>query len=103
MTEPIRIRSRTADGLTEVRILMPHPMETGMRQGSDGVLLPAHHITEVRVTVADRPVFAASMSYAVAQDPLLSFRFRGGRPGERLRVSWTDNLGEQRSDDALLG
>ena len=102
MPEPIRIRTRRSEGLTEVRILMPHPMETGMRQGADGHLLPAHYITEVRVSVEERPVFAASMSYAVSQDPLLSFRFKGGRPGDRLRVSWTDNLGQQRSDEALL-
>ena len=32
MTEPIRIRARVHDGITDVQILMPHPMETGMRQ-----------------------------------------------------------------------
>ena len=102
MPEPIRIRTRRSEGQTEVRILMPHPMETGMRQGADGRLLPAHYITEVKVSLEARPVFAASMSYAVSQDPLLSFRFKGGLPGDRLRVSWTDNLGGQRSDEALL-
>jgi hypothetical protein len=33
---------------------------------------------------------------------VLAFRFRGGHSGERLRVSWTDSRGEQRSDEAPI-
>jgi sulfur-oxidizing protein SoxZ len=99
-SEPCRIRARTKDGFTDVLVLMPHPMETGLRKGPSGQFVPAHHITEVNISLAGRPVLTAHLSIAVARDPLLSFRFRGGRPGERLAVRWTDNLGHQRSDQA---
>jgi len=102
MPQPIRIRARVRDGVADVTILMPHPMETGLRQDESGRVVPAHFITHVSVTVADRSVFAARISFAVARDPLLNFRFSGAASGQRLRVAWTDSLGEVRIDEASI-
>jgi sulfur-oxidizing protein SoxZ len=98
MGMPIRIRARAAQGHTEVTLLMPHPMETGMRKDDSGNFVPAHFITDMQVVAAGRVVLQARLSQAVSQDPLLSFRYRGGQPGDRLQVSWTDSRGDQRSD-----
>jgi sulfur-oxidizing protein SoxZ len=102
MSLPIRIRARVRNGVTDVTIQMIHPMDTGLRVDDSGRAIPAHFITHVSVTLGERPVLFARMSFAVSQDPLLNFRFSGGLVGERLRVSWTDNLGEVRVDEALL-
>jgi sulfur-oxidizing protein SoxZ len=99
---PIRIRARAKDGMTEVMVLMPHPMETGLRRGSDSKLVPSHFITDVSVSVAGRVVLEAKMSQAVSADPLLSFRFRGGQPGQLISVSWADNKGRQRTDTVTI-
>jgi len=100
---PIRIRARSKEGSTEVLVLMPHPMETGLRKNASGELAPAHYITNAQVWCESRMVFGAKLSIAVAKDPLLSFRFEGGRPGDHIRVTWRDNLGEQRTDVATIG
>jgi sulfur-oxidizing protein SoxZ len=102
MTDPIRIRARSKGDLTEVLVLMPHPMETGLRKDAAGALVEAHFITDVRVTTGGRTVLDARMSIAVSQDPLLGFRFRGGRPGDRISVTWTDNKGETRTDETVI-
>lgn len=102
MSQPIRIRARLVDGLAHVHVLMPHPMETGMRQGEGGRLVPAHHITDVDVTLDGRTVFAARMSIAVSRDPLLSFRLADARAGQTLRVAWTDTQGQSRADEAIV-
>ena len=101
-TSPIRIRARLRDGLTEVHVLMPHPMETGLRADAAGLRVAAHHITDVQIKVGDRPVLSARMSMAVSQDPLLSFRFKGGSLGDRVTVAWTDTRGEQRTDEISI-
>jgi sulfur-oxidizing protein SoxZ len=98
----MRIRARLHDGVTEVQLLVPHPMETGMRQDAAGQPVPAHHITQLQASVGERLVFSAQMSIAVARDPLLSFRFRGARAGDRLSVAWTDNRGLVRADEAVI-
>lgn len=100
--QPIRIRALLRDGVVDVRVLMPHPMETGMRRDPAVGLVPAHHISDVKVTLGQRTVFAARMSIAVSRDPVLAFRFAGAKAGERLRVSWVDSRGEVRSDDAVI-
>jgi sulfur-oxidizing protein SoxZ len=102
LNQPIRIRARLKDGVTEALILMPHPMETGLHKDESGSLRPAHFITDVRVTVAGRTVLDARLSMAVSRDPLLAFRFRGAAAGERISVAWTDNRGDRRTDEALI-
>lgn len=102
VSDPTRIRSRLRDGLTEVLLLIPHPMETGMRKDDSGAFVPSRYITEVKVTVAGRTVLEARMSQAVSHDPLLTFRFRGGAAGDRVEVTWTDSQGDRRSDQLRL-
>lgn len=102
MAEPIRIRARLKDGVVEAHVLMPHPMETGFRHDDQGRLIAAHYIDEVRIEAAGRTVLTARMGIAIAADPLLTFRFRGARAGDRITATWTDNLGETRTDGALV-
>ena len=102
MGDPIRIRARVKDGVTEAHVLMPHPMETGFRHDESGHLVEPHYITNVRIEVAGRAVLTARMSIAVSADPLLTFRFRGASPGDRVTVAWTDNLGDARTDEAIV-
>ncbi len=103
MTNPTRIRAVAKDGVTEVRLLMSHAMETGRRKDAGGKLVPAHYITEVAVRHNDRVVLAARFGPSVSANPYLAFRFRGGAKGDRLAVSWTDNRGESRSDEQRIG
>jgi sulfur-oxidizing protein SoxZ len=103
MSESIRIRCRLRGDVAEVQVLMPHPMETGLRVNEAGMLVPAHHITDVAVTLAERSVFSATMSFAVSRDPLIAFRVSGARAGQRLRVTWRDSNGDTRADDTVIG
>lgn len=101
MANPIRIRARQDGDVTEVLMLLAHPMETGLRKDGAGALVAAHYITDVRVLAEGRPVLEARLSQAVSQDPLISFRFRGGKRGGRITVSWTDSQGDRRQDDVI--
>ncbi len=100
--QSIRIRTKMKNDVTEVYVLMPHPMETGMRKDDAGRFVPAHYISDVRISVAGRPVLAAKMGIAVSQDPLLYFRIKDARQGDLLRVAWTDNMGDQRVDEVSI-
>ncbi len=102
MAEPMRIRALFKDGITDVHVLMPHPMETGFRTDDAGRPIVAHYITDVEIAVQGRIVLSATLSRAVSQDPLLYFRFTGGRADDIIRVTWTDTRGERRSDEAKI-
>jgi sulfur-oxidizing protein SoxZ len=102
MTDPMRVRAIESAGVTEVKILMKHDMETGLRKDSAGKLVPAHFIQHVSVKHKDREVLSAQFGTSISKDPFLGFKFKGGVKGDKVSVTWTDNLGEKRSDEASI-
>lgn len=98
----MRIRARAEGDVVEVKILVSHVMETGLRKDQEGGLVPAQFIQFLTVTHQGRSVLSAQWGPAVSANPFLSFKFRGGRKGETLTVSWTDNTGDSRSDEAPI-
>lgn len=100
---PIKIRTKRKDGLTLVRILIDHPMETGRRKDEvTGTPVPAHFITEVSIEHNGRLLATGELSTAVSRNPYLSVRFKGGKPGDRIRVSWVDNRGQSESAETKM-
>lgn len=102
MAEPMRIRAVMAAGKVEVRVLMTHEMETGLRKDASGKLIPAHFIQNVTVTHNNRTVLSAQWGPAVSRNPFLHFRFAGGKPGEKVTITWTDNKGDRRTDETTI-
>jgi sulfur-oxidizing protein SoxZ len=102
MADPMRIRATMASEKVEVRVLMSHEMETGQRKDARGNVVPAHFIQNVTVTHAGKTVLSAQWGPAISRNPFLHFRFRGGKPGEKVTISWVDNKGEKRTDEATI-
>lgn len=102
MADPMKIRASAKDGITEVKVLMNHEMETGQRKDSSGNIVPAHFITEVTAEHNGRQVLAAQFGTAVSKNPLLAFKFKGGTKGDKITVSWVDNKGDKRTDEAQI-
>ena len=102
MASPMRIRAAAKDGVTEVRVLMSHVMETGQRKDSAGAVIPAHFITEVSAEHNGRQVLAAQFGTAVSKNPYLAFKFKGGAKGDKLAVTWMDNKGDKRTDEVQI-
>ena len=91
---PMKMRATAQGGVTEIRVLMAHPMETGQRKGPDGKLVPAHFIQNVTVRMNGKTVVEGQISQAVSRNPVFSFRVKGGAKGDKVEVSWIDNQGE---------
>lgn len=102
MADPMRLRAMNNGEHTEIKILMRHDMETGQRKEADGKLVPAHFIQHVEVKWQDKVVFDAMFGTSIAKDPYLAFKFKGGKKGELVKVSWRDNKGESRSDEVAI-
>ena len=102
MPDPMRIRAVAKDGGVSVKVLMSHEMETGQRKDSAGKPIPAHFIQHVSATWQGKVVLSAQWGTAVSKNPFLEFSFKGGQKGERIQVTWTDNKGEKRTDEATI-
>ena len=94
MANTIKIRTKLSNDIAEVKSLIVHPMETGARKDPDtGELVPRHHITQLIFANNGEPVMVANFSTAVSKNPYFSFKFRGAKTGDTLKISWVDNLG----------
>lgn len=95
MSEPIKIRATVKGSDGEVRVLLPHPMESGLRRDAAGQLMPAHYITSVTISLNGRPVIEGGLGTAVSVNPLFAFQLTGIKAGDKLAVSWVDNKGQR--------
>ncbi len=102
MAEPMRIRAQAQGGNTVVRVLMQHEMETGQRRDSAGKVIPAWHITDVSAQHNGKTVLTAYWGPAVSKNPFMQFTIKGGKAGDKIGVTWKDNRGDSRSDEAVV-
>ena len=102
MAEPMKIRAALQGDVADVRILMMHPMETGQRKDAKGDIVPLHFIRSVVVTHNGKPVLDAQWSQAVSRNPFLGMRVRGAKAGDKVSVTWVDNKGDKRTDEATV-
>jgi sulfur-oxidizing protein SoxZ len=91
------------DGVTTVKILISHPMDTGLvKDKKTGNLIPAHFIQEVVCEHNGNNVMTAEWGPAVSKNPYLSFRFKGAKAGDTVKVNWVDNQGNSDSGEATI-
>ncbi|HEV3240609.1 MAG TPA: thiosulfate oxidation carrier complex protein SoxZ [Casimicrobiaceae bacterium] len=102
MADPMKIRASVVGDSTEVKVLMSHEMETGQRKDAQGQTIPAWFIQNVTVAWNAKTVLSAQWGTAVSKNPFLSFRFKGGAKGDKVTVTWTDNRGDKRTDEAAI-
>lgn len=102
MGEQIKIRAQVKGEITEIRILMQHPMETGQRKDENGQTLAAHFIQTFSVNHNGKPMIDGQLNTAIAKNPLFAFKARGIRTGDKLSVNWQDSTGDKRQDEITV-
>ena len=102
MGDPMRIRAQAAGDKVTVRVLMSHEMETGQRKDSAGKTIPAWFIQDVTATHNGKAVMTAQWGPSVAKNPFLQFAVKGAKAGDKIAVSWLDNKGDKRTDEATV-
>ena len=102
MADPMKIRAQAADGVTTVRVLMSHEMETGLRKDAEGKTVPAWFIREVSAELNGQTVMTAQWGASVSKNPYLQFRIKGAKAGDEVSVSWIDDRGDSNEAAAKI-
>jgi sulfur-oxidizing protein SoxZ len=76
----------------EVKTLVAHVMETGLRRGADGKPIPRMIINTFTCTLNGKFVFGCNPESAVSANPYFQFRFRPEESGV-LAFTWIDDEG----------
>ena len=93
MADNMKMRAQLKGDYVEVKVLMSHPMETGRRKADDDNVVPAHFVQLLTATLNGKPVLEAQWGTGIAKNPYLTFRLKGANIGDKVAVTWHDNLG----------
>ncbi len=103
MADPMKIRALMKGDIAEIRVLVSHPNETGLSKDAEtGKPIPAHFIQIVAVDVAGRRVVEGQTNTAISKNPVFGFKVKGAKAGDKVTISWLDNTGAKRSDEATI-
>jgi sulfur-oxidizing protein SoxZ len=80
------------DEIFEVRTLISHPMETGLRRDGAGKIIPRDLIHRFSCRYNNDLVFSVDLHEAMAANPFLAFHLRAGDSG-RLQFAWEEDDG----------
>jgi sulfur-oxidizing protein SoxZ len=98
----IKLRTKAKDGIVEVKALIKHPMETGLRKDKKtGEKIPAHFIKEVVITANGTEVMKADWNFSISKNPYLSFSYKGAA-GDKVKLTWKDNQDKSESKEAVV-
>ena len=76
----------------EIKTLISHPMETGLRKDDKGQTIPRKIIKNFTCTYAGRPAFSAELEPAISANPFIAFYVKADQSG-LLAFTWTDDDG----------
>jgi sulfur-oxidizing protein SoxZ len=103
MANTIKVRAKLAGDVTTVKALVSHPMETGLvKDKKTGQIIPAHFIQEVVCEHNGNVVMTALWGPAISKNPYLSFRFKGAKVGDTLKMRWVDNKGGSDAEETVI-
>lgn len=89
----MKMRAQLKGDVVEVKVLMSHPMETGLRKDDFDRLIPAHFVQLLTATLNGKPVLEAQWGTGISKNPYLTFRLKGVKVGDIVAVTWHDNHG----------
>ena len=102
MADPMKIRAQMKGDVCDIKILMSHPMETGMRKDTAGAAIPMHFIKSFTVAVNGKVVVDGQVAQSVSRNPVFGFLAMGAKAGDKVTVKWIDNKGDSRTDEATV-
>jgi sulfur-oxidizing protein SoxZ len=76
----------------EIKTLIAHVMETGLRKDQDGKIIPRKIINKFTAEFNGKPVFSVDIEPAVAANPYMQFTAKVEESGT-FRFTWVDDDG----------
>lgn len=98
----MKIRAKLSGDMLEIKLIISHPMETGRKKDDAGDLIPAHFIQLVNIMLNNKTLLETQWGTGIAKNPYLTIRAKGAKVGDKITVSWLDNMGESGTQEALV-
>lgn len=90
-----------AGSVVQLKTLIKHPMESGLRKDSAGNPIPEHYIKSVKATYDGKTVLSADWTAGISSNPFFAFYVRASKTGP-VTVTWEDSMGKTFESTAEL-
>ncbi len=102
MSIKIRIRGKSVNGVAEIKALIKHPMESGVRlDQKTGKPFPAEFIDTVSVLVNGNKAIDSQWSGAISSNPYLAIKVNA-KVGDEVSIQLSDNTGATGTESITL-
>ncbi len=93
----ISIKTEYNNGITHVKILIRHVMETGQRKNDDGILIPANFIRKLQIFKESNSqiLFSVDIGPSISKDPLIAFKTKNLNKADKFSIVWEDHQGKK--------
>ncbi len=89
----IAMRIRAGNG--DIRVLLTHPSENGLRKDAkSGQLIPAHFVRHMSISVNGKIVLDGQLGGGISKDPYHALKVKGMKTGDKVVVTVEDNTGD---------
>ena len=102
MADPMKIRAKLNGDIAEIKVMMIHPMENGMRKDPAGNTIPPLFIQTLSIEVGGKPVIQGMTGTSVSRNPVFGFKVKGAKAGDKVVIRWRDSTGDARTDEAVV-
>ena len=103
MAEKMKMRATMQGDVADVKVLIQHPMDTGLiKDKKTGQLIPAHFINHFVATWNGKTVIDAQWGVAIAKNPFVGFRVKGAKSGDKIAIHAVDNLGANFDGEVIV-
>jgi sulfur-oxidizing protein SoxZ len=85
-------KSAAAGEIIQIKTLISHKMETGLRKDKKGNVIPRMIINKFSCTLNGKVVFSADWQAGISANPYLAFKLKAMESG-KLEFKWVDDDG----------
>ncbi len=103
MSDAMKMRATMEGNVADVKVLIQHPMDTGLvKDSKTDKLIPAHFINQLVATLNGKTVLDSQWGAGISKNPFIGFRIKGAKPGDKIAVNAVDNLGNKFDSEAII-
>ena len=100
MAKKMKIKAKEKKGIVKVKAMFTSLMadrEEAVKKG-----IKASYIKYIVAKVNDAVVYEVTMSGFMSENPLIKFKFKGGKKGDKLKFTTTDNHGKTKTGEKKI-
>lgn len=91
----IRLRGKYHRGVTSIKALIKHPMETGLRAHKiSGQNLDPHYITNISLMMNNEEIAAIKSTAGLSRNPYVAIKVDSDKSVDSVSMVWRDNVGK---------